>query len=143
MEPEILTLSLGTNLGDRKKNIDLAISLLNSEFGYSFTYVTGIIETEAIGFEGPAFLNILVQYSCALEPLAVLSICKKIEKEMGRQERIEYDSSGNRIFHDRIIDIDILKYGDYTIDTEQLKIPHPQIWTRPFIKELASELPNW
>jgi len=139
----VLTLSLGSNLGNRRENIENALKFLESELGSPFMDISEIIETEAIGFIGPKFLNVLVQYRTSLDPRTVLTICKKVETLMGRKEVMEYDNSGNRIFHDRIIDIDILKYGDYVVDTKELTIPHPQIGSRPFIKELAAGLANW
>ena len=59
---------------------------------------------------------------------------------MGRKEIIEYDSEGNRIYHDRIIDIDILLYGDRTIEESDLIVPHPRMKEREFVMKPLSEI---
>lgn len=143
MENMLLTLSLGTNLGDREDNVCKALGFLESEFGDSPVAVTPVMNTKSVGFDAPDFLNMLVQFRCSLPALEVLEICKSIERRMGRNDTLEFDGNGMRIYHDRIIDIDILKYGDYNIDTKTLMLPHPQIFTRDYIKELAAWLPNW
>lgn len=135
-----LTLLLGTNLGDRKANIAEALRRLDSAFGGRRLRFSGIIETEACGFDGPPFLNAAVVYSSARRPESVLRICKRIERAMGRRDAPEYDAAGARIYHDRIIDIDILTYGDLRLNTPELTIPHPQTETRPFVRELLERL---
>ena len=135
---ENVLFSLGTNIGDRQENIKKALELLDSRLGSHWTALSPIIETEAVGFAGPAFLNCVVRYATCLSPVTLLSICKDIEKEMGRCDDVEWDAEGRRVYHDRIIDIDILCYGTKTIHTRSLTIPHPQIETRPFIKELIA-----
>ena len=71
----------------------------------------------------------------------VLDKVKAIERAMGRTDVPEYDSEGKRIYHSRIIDIDILFYGNERIDNERLIIPHKDIENRPFVmmplKEIA------
>ena len=52
---------------------------------------------------------------------------------MGRREKVEYAADGSRIYHDRIIDIDILLYGDERIDTPELTVPHPKMREREFV----------
>lgn len=135
-----LYLALGTNLGDRQRNIKVALNLLDLHLGTHYDALSEIMETEAIGFEGPAFLNCIVRYKSAKSPLSILKICKSIERSMGREDDLEYDSEGRRVYHDRIIDIDILIYGKRRIDTPELKIPHPQVENRPYIKELLLHL---
>ena len=63
----------------------------------------------------------------------ILQMVKSIEREMGRTDPPEYDSEGNRVYHSRIIDIDILFYGREIIDTPELTIPHKGIADRPFV----------
>ncbi|MBP5383258.1 MAG: 2-amino-4-hydroxy-6-hydroxymethyldihydropteridine diphosphokinase [Bacteroidales bacterium] len=135
-----LTLLLGTNLGDREANIAEALRRLDSAFCGRRMRFSGIIETEACGFDGPPFLNAAVVYSSARRPESVLRICKRIERAMGRRDAPEYDAAGKRIYHDRIIDIDILTYGDLSIDTPELTIPHPQTESRPFVRVLMERL---
>lgn len=134
--PVTVTFSLGSNLGDRKRNIDTALELLGRYLRSRHTALSPVIETQACGFDGPAFLNCVVRYRTKRSPESLLGICKRIERKMGRTDAPEWDAAGNRIYHDRIIDIDILTYGKEEIHTESLTIPHPQVYTRPFIKEL-------
>lgn len=129
-------LALGTNIGDRKHNIEEALSKLENALGCPPERVSPVIETEALGFQGPAFLNCLAVFRTGETPHELLATCKRIEHDMGRTDDAEYAPDGSRIYHDRIIDIDILTYGDEEIQTDTLIIPHPQLDTRPFIQKL-------
>ncbi len=131
-----LYLALGSNLGDRMGNLQTALEMLETALGTPCDAISPVLETEAIGFEGPAFLNCVARYKSSKSPLGILRICKDIERPMGRTDVPEYADGGSRIYHDRIIDIDILKYGRRRVDTPELTIPHPQVETRPYIKEL-------
>lgn len=133
-------LSIGSNLGDRARNIKIALNLLDLYLGKPYVKLSEVVETKAIGFAGRDFLNCVVRYSSAKNPHAILAICKRIEAYMGRKETVEYDADGNRIYHDRIIDIDILKVGNMEIYSPTLVIPHPQIETRPFVKPLLESV---
>lgn len=133
-------LSLGTNLGKRERNIRIALNFLNLMMGSHYTALSDIIETEAVGFDGPAFMNCVVRYRTSKSARSILAICKKIEKEMGRDDAPEYDAQGQRVYHDRIIDIDILLYGNSHVRSEEITIPHPQLENRPFFGELISQI---
>ena len=139
MRQQHLYLLLGTNLGDREANIEEALRQLDAVFGARIEE-TPVMETEACGFVAPPFLNMIVVYSSARKPENILKICKGIERKMGRTDPPEYAPDGSRIYHDRIIDIDILFYGEQSINTPELTIPHPQVETRPFVKELLDNL---
>ena len=134
-----LYLSLGTNLGGREANIARALSLLDEALGKPEA-ISQIIETEAVGFDGPAFLNCVVRYDSRRRPRTILRLCKEIERKMGRVEIPEAGPDGRRIYHDRIIDIDILLYGKIRMETPDLVIPHPQVESRPFVKPLLEEV---
>ena len=134
-----LYLLLGTNLGDRQANIEQALKALDKAFCGRRLRISSIVETEACGFDGPPFLNTVVVYSSAKWPRTVLHICKRIERSMGRRDAPEFGPDGRRIYHDRIIDIDILKYGDIAMNTPELTIPHPQVESRPFVRPLMEE----
>ena len=140
MRQQDLVLLLGTNLGDREENIRQALEALDKAFGGRRVKLSRIIETEACGFDGPPFLNAVVVYRSARKPENVLRICKRIERSMGRTDAPEYASDGSRIYHNRIIDIDILFYGEHSVSTPQLSIPHPQVHSRPFVKQLLEML---
>jgi 2-amino-4-hydroxy-6-hydroxymethyldihydropteridine diphosphokinase len=134
-----LTLLLGTNLGDRQANLDEALERLDKAFGGRRLRASKVLETEAIGFSGPNFLNMTVVYSSRRSPESVLKLCKRIERAMGRKDAPEYTADGSRIYHDRIIDIDILFYGDLRLSTPLLTIPHPQVESRPFVGILLEQ----
>jgi len=138
-----IVLQLGTNLGDRKANLARALELLDNALG-PYESISQVIETEAVGFSGPAFLNCAVRYRTRKRPLTVLGICKDIEYAMGRRETMEFAPDGSRIFHDRIIDIDILVWqtasGPLEMHTEKLTLPHPQVEERPFVKPLMEQV---
>lgn len=138
--PTLVTLALGTNLGNRENNLKIALNMLDIALGSKPVAVSPVMETEALGFEGPAFLNQLVRYRTTKSAKTILTICKHIERQMGRDDAPEYAEDGSRIYHDRIIDIDILLYGKSKISTPELTIPHPQVESRPYIKELLLNL---
>lgn len=133
---EKLYLALGSNLGDRERNITRALELLDIRLNGHALAISPMMETKAIGFDGKDFINCVALYDCGSDPFEVLDICKSIERQMGRTDEREYDAEGRRVYHDRIIDIDILMYGDRKIDSDRLVLPHPQVETRPYIKEL-------
>ena len=134
-----LYLLLGTNLGDRQSNVNTALEALDEAFCGRRIRTSSVIETEACGFDGPPFLNAVVVYRSARRPETILKICKQIERRMGRTDAPEFAPDGSRIYHNRIIDIDILIYGDICVRTPQLTIPHPQVKTRPFVAGLLQE----
>ena len=126
--------SLGSNLGDREKHISEALRRMDEAFGTHYSALSKMIETEPFGFSGNAFLNAAVLYRIPAEsPLWTLYQVKSIEREMGRTDLPEYDADGNRIYHSRVIDIDILFFGKEIIDTPELTIPHKGIAERPFV----------
>ena len=139
MKQQELYLLLGTNLGERRDNINEALRHLEAYFGTALRQAP-IMETEACGFVAPPFLNTVLVYKSARKPKTILKICKKIERAMGRKDAPEYAQDGSRIYHNRIIDIDILYYGEFCINTPELTIPHPQTKTRPFVAELLKSL---
>jgi 2-amino-4-hydroxy-6-hydroxymethyldihydropteridine diphosphokinase len=133
-------LSLGTNKGNRERNIRRALCLLNIALGKRYKAISDIVNTKAAGFEGPDFLNCVAAYDLRLSPGALLRRCKRIERLMGRRDAPEYAPDGSRIYHDRVIDIDILLYGDRKVDEPGLQIPHPQLEARPFFGEMIAQV---
>ena len=149
MEKVELYLSLGSNQGDRVSNIETALSLLNIELGRPYKRVSTFIETEPWGFESEQkFINAAVLYELYLrkgynpeaEGLAVLDICKDIERRMGRTGAPQYDDRGERIYTSRPIDIDILLLGDDRIDCEELTVPHKLMYERDFVMVPLKEI---
>ena len=79
------------------------------------------------------FFNQAISFKTSVSPTDLLKVCKYVEAKMGRpMEEPQYDEQGNRIYKSRIIDIDILLYGNQTIDLPELKIPHPRLQEREF-----------
>ncbi|MGL6179449.1 MAG: 2-amino-4-hydroxy-6-hydroxymethyldihydropteridine diphosphokinase [Tannerellaceae bacterium] len=128
-------LSLGTNIGDRQRNIMQAINLLNERVGTVAT-LSSFLETEPWGFESAnAFINIALAIKTDLTPTQLLKATQAIEKELGRTAK----STGNG-YADRIIDIDILLYDDLILSQEDLKIPHPLMQERLFVLTPLAEI---
>ena len=124
-----LYLSLGSNQGDRRHNLQAALSCLNIDLKTPYKAVSSFIETEPWGFESDnSFLNAVCCVSTELTPIDVLHITQEIEHELGRLKK-----SVNGIYSDRMIDIDILLYDDLHIQTPELTIPHPLMRERDFV----------
>lgn len=128
-------LGLGTNLGDKQKNLNDAIRMLENLVG-EVEKVSSVIETEPEGFKSDnMFLNAVVKVRTALSPFELLDITQDVEKSLGRKEK-----SSNGIYHDRVIDIDILLYDDINISTPRLVIPHPRMTQREFVMTPLAEI---
>lgn len=128
-------LGLGTNLGDKQKNMNDAIRMLENQVG-EVEKVSSVIETEPEGFKSDnMFLNAVVKVRTTLSPFELLDITQDVEKSLGRKEK-----SSNGIYHDRVIDIDILLYDDINISTPRLVIPHPRMTQREFVMTPLAEI---
>lgn len=132
--------SLGSNIGDREANLRNALEMMNRAFGKQYETVSSFIETEAWGFIGDNFINCAVLYLLDEEPEIVLAKCRAIERKMGRRGACRYDSEGKRIYLSRIIDIDILLFGDREIHTDVLTVPHPLMGERDFVRKTLHEI---
>ncbi len=135
-EKQTIYLHTGSNLGDRISHLAQACEMLETQVG-KISNQSRLYETEAWGMKDqPNFINQALEVQTELEPEEVLFHIKKIEKEIGRQE--------NKRWHERIIDIDILFFGETTLSTEKLKIPHPHCHERMFVliplMEIAGDL---
>ncbi len=121
---EMVYLGLGTNVGDREVNLRIALAHLRSII--KIDKVSSIYETDPVGYaDQPRFLNIVVRASSTLPPEDLLQRLIGIEERMGRQ----------RTFRNapRIIDIDILLYGDVVLNDPGLQLPHPRMTERTFV----------
>jgi 2-amino-4-hydroxy-6-hydroxymethyldihydropteridine diphosphokinase len=120
-------LGFGSNLGDRRKNIRLALAKLQRLRGTKVLRVSKIIETQPQG--GPAgqpkFLNGALKLETKIPPVILLRRLKQIEKGLGRKKALRWGP--------RVIDLDILFYGDKIINSKELKVPHPRIFERDFV----------
>ena len=131
----IVYLSLGTNLGDKRKNIAEAIKNIGELVG-DVVRQSALYATEPGGFRSDnRFVNAAVCVDTQLSPRRLLEVTQRREREMGRTLK----SDGGE-YHDRIIDIDILLYGDLHIDEPDLKIPHPLMHERDFVMTPLNEI---
>jgi len=131
-------LSLGSNLGDKQRNLRFAISEIEQRCG-KVELCSSFYSTSPWGFDSDnEFVNIALSITTALEPLALLNALKHIEQDAGRQQNAK---SG---YEDRPLDIDILFYDNSIIDSESLTVPHPRLHLRLFVlvpmNEIASQL---
>ena len=130
-----LYLSLGTNLGNKRENLTQAIELLSLALGKCIA-VSQFIETAPWGFDSEnSFLNCVAAFETALAPMQLLDMTESIERGLGRTQK-----SNNGHYRDRIIDIDILLYGDNIIVSDRLTIPHPLMHKRDFVLEPLAEI---
>ena len=124
-EKQTIYLHTGSNLGDRVSYLTQACELIETQVG-KISKKSRLYETEAWGKENqPDFINQAFEVETELLPEEVLFHVKKIEKEIGRME--------SKKWHERIIDIDILFYGEEKVSTDNLKIPHPHCHERMFV----------
>ena len=128
-------LSLGTNLGNRKRNIREAIDKIGEQIGV-VKRQSALYETKPWGYSSPNdFINACVLVLTPMAPRQVLEATQRIEQEMGRTLK-----SVNGEYHDRIIDIDILMIDDLVIDEPDFKIPHPLMEERDFVMTPLKEI---
>ena len=121
-------LSLGTNLGDKERNIAEAINKIGELIG-DVVRQSALYTTKPWGFESANdFVNAAVRVDTELSPRQLLAMTQQIERSMGRTEK-----SKDGVYHDRLIDIDILLYGKLHINEPDLKIPHPLMNERDFV----------
>ena len=128
-------LGLGTNLGDREANLKAALELLQRHG--EVVAVSSIHETAPWGYlDQPDFLNCVCAITTGMEPPFLLSATQAVERELGRRPNFR--------FGPRLIDVDILLYGDRTLESHDLQIPHPRMAARAFVlvplAEIASDV---
>lgn len=132
---ERIYLGLGTNLGNKIENLTRAIEALSLALG-TCKAQSSFHETEPWGFESDnGFLNCVVAFDTELTPTELLDTTERIERELGRTVK---STGGN--YHDRLIDIDILLYGNTVIESERLTIPHPLMHLRDFVLMPLAEI---
>ncbi len=117
-------LGLGTNLGNRAMNLQQAARELALHM--TIVQTSLIYETEPWGYtDQPPFLNQVIQAETVLTPLQLLNWLKQLEVQIGRTPTFRYGP--------RLIDLDILFYGDRVYTTKRLTIPHPRLTERAFV----------
>jgi 2-amino-4-hydroxy-6-hydroxymethyldihydropteridine diphosphokinase len=126
-------IGLGTNLGERRKNLERAKEKILNNHSISLIKESSIDETDPVDYlEQPKFLNQIILIETSTQPHELLRILKRIELQMGRTGGV---SKGPRI-----IDLDILLYDDFINDSVELSIPHPGIKERHFILKHLLEI---
>ncbi|MDR1115322.1 MAG: 2-amino-4-hydroxy-6-hydroxymethyldihydropteridine diphosphokinase [Tannerella sp.] len=128
-------LGLGSNLGNRQENMEKALALIAGRVGDILT-LSGFYETSSWGYKSTeTYLNVVAKVEIGLSPSGLLAATQAIEREIGRKEK-----TINGEYHDRVIDIDILLYGDLITRTPELTIPHPLMLQRQFVMRPLSEI---
>ena len=128
-------LSLGSNLGEKERNIQEAVQMIDAEVGQVLR-CSSLHITEPWGFDAEnTFVNAAVCCITNLTPQQVLECTADIEKRMGRTQK-----SVGGVYHDRIIDIDILLYDHLHLSTPQLTLPHPRMYEREFVMAPLREI---
>ena len=130
-------IGIGSNLGDREENLHKALELLKSLEGTELVTFSSIYESEPMYLSAqPDYLNMATRLSTNLSPPKLLEALLSIENEMGRVRNMK--------FGPRVIDLDILFFGEQIVDTGSLLIPHPLLYDRMFVlrplNEIAGEL---
>ena len=140
LQPVVVYLALGANLGDRRANLAAAVEQLRPQVAVEA--VSALYETEpAYVLDQPRYLNAALRGRTSLAPRELLAALKQIERTLGR--------TGGQRFGPRVLDLDILLYDNLVIRTDELTIPHPRMAERPFVliplAEIAPDLipPGW
>jgi 2-amino-4-hydroxy-6-hydroxymethyldihydropteridine diphosphokinase len=138
MAVKTVFLSLGSNVGDRRRNLESALEKLQ-QARISITARSSIYETEPRDvLDQPLFLNMVVECRTSYFPLQLMTILQRIQRQLGRVRAQETLRGGPRK-----IDVDILLMGKVAMKTPELEIPHPRMFDRRFVLEPLLEIaPN-
>ena len=126
-------IGMGSNLGDREENLNKALELLTRIEGTELETYSDIFESEPMYLSAqPDYLNMVAMLSTSLSPLNLLEELLSLENGMGRVREIKFGS--------RVIDLDILFFGEEIINSEALRLPHPSLYDRLFVLLPLSEI---
>jgi 2-amino-4-hydroxy-6-hydroxymethyldihydropteridine diphosphokinase len=126
-------IGLGANLGDREAGINRALVELVRSGACGLEKVSSLYETEPVGIrEQPDFLNAVAEIETELAPVELLAVLREVERKIGRKETVKWGP--------RLIDLDILLYGDTSHAEDNLKIPHPEMHKRAFVLTPLAEI---
>lgn len=123
-------LSIGSNI-EREKHIRAGVHALKKQFGH--IVLSSVYESDAVGFDGQPFLNLIAAFETDLTPTQVDTILDYIEKENGR-------TSEQKKFNPRTLDLDLVLYGDYISQDPGLEIPRGEITRYAFVLEPLAEI---
>lgn len=132
-QPKNTYIALGSNKGDKFKNLQLAIDQIHIKIG-AIKRISKAYKTPAFGFEGEEFLNACIHVETYLKPKKVLSTLLAIEKDLGR---IRHKSQG---YESRTIDLDVLLYEDEVLESKSLMLPHPEMQKRLFVLQPLNDV---
>ena len=132
-QPKNTYIALGSNKGDKFKNLQLAIDQIHIKIG-AVKRISKAYKTPAFGFEGEEFLNACIHVETYLKPKKVLSTLLAIEKDLGR---IRHKSQG---YESRTIDLDVLLYEDEVLESKSLMLPHPEMQKRLFVLQPLNDI---
>ena len=129
-------LSLGSNLDDKKENLQAAVNLMREDKKIEIERISSIYLTEPVGYKyQDDFYNIVLKLKFEGTPKELLEICKDIEKRMKREDSFKWGP--------RTIDLDIITFGNNIMKTDDLTIPHVEFKNRKFVliplKEIAPD----
>lgn len=131
--PVEIGLGLGSNIGDKRANIARALACLSARGAVAVTKISSIYRTAPWGYlEQEDFANACALATTTLEPPALLAEVKTVEAEMGRTDGLRWGP--------RLIDIDILFYGDETFHSPALVLPHKELFNRAFVLAPLAEI---
>ena len=134
-ESTIAYIGLGANLAEREGMIAAALRRIDEDERTSLLRSTLPIETDPVGYKDqPRFLNAAASLATTRSPRELLDLLLEIERDLGRIR-----GEGPR-YGPRTIDLDLLLYGDETIDDDALEVPHPRLHERRFVLEPLAEL---
>ncbi len=125
-------LGLGSNLGDRLTNLQRAVDLLDARDGLRVVRSSRVYETDPVGPPQPDFLNAVIEVETSLTPRDLLDLGLSVEDEMGRVRKEAWGP--------RVIDVDILTFGDQEVNEAGLQVPHPRMHERGFVLAPLLEL---
>lgn len=123
MAPTRAYVGLGSNLGDRLDNLKRAVELM-LEKGLSVMEASSVYETDPVGPPQPDFLNAAVAVDCDLPPAELVAVLKQVEAEIGREQSERWGP--------RVIDLDLLLYGEQTVAEPDVTVPHAELTNRAF-----------
>lgn len=123
-------LSIGSNI-DKEKNISSSVTALQEHFGSLL--ISNVYETQAVGFEGDDFHNLVVGFDTDRTPKEISKILKQIEADHDRKR-------GKEQFESRTLDLDQLLYGDLVMQMDGVNVPHPDILRYNFVLKPLAEL---
>ena len=122
----MILLGLGSNMGDREKNLEAALRLLEEDGSLSIDQISAIYETTPFGVTNQAdFLNMVAKITTRLSPYQLLAKCLAVEDLLGRVR--------TRQWGPRVIDLDLLVYDEVQLNEAALQLPHPGIFQRAFV----------